>query len=135
MEYNIELSILLTEPNFANIKSSVEELADFYFCDNIYAISDQEGRQKIPIYNYIFIVNFTDNFDNFIHFLTKIKSNKSVYIDCIYNTCVFKLLYASSNYLKGVDKELTKKYKEFIKEGVFTANETLILNKASIASQ
>jgi hypothetical protein len=131
MGYNVEISInILKETKFSEVENTIQHVAEFYNCDNIYSLSEEDGTKKIPIYNCIYVINFVDeNFDNLIKFLKFIKRNKSSYIECIYENDVYKLLYASSFYLKSIDKELSKKYKQFIKDKNFTPNETKLLRE------
>ena len=131
MGYNVEISInILKETKFSEVENAIQSVAEFYSCDNIYLLSEEDGTKKIPIYNCIYVINFVDeNFDNLIKFLKSIKKNKSSYIECIYENDVYKLLYASSFYLKSIDKELSKKYKQFIKDKNFTPNETKLLRE------
>jgi hypothetical protein len=131
MGYNVEISInILRETKFSEVENTIQNVAKFYSCDNIYLLSEEDGTKKIPIYKCIYVINFVDeNFDNLIKFLKSIKKNKSSYIECIYENDIYKLLYASSFYLKSIDKELSKTYKQFIKDKNFTPNETKLLRE------
>jgi hypothetical protein len=119
MGYNIEISVnMLKETKFSEVENTIQYMAEFYNCDNIYSFTEEDG------------INFVDdNFDNLIKFLKFIKKHKSSYIECVYENDVFKLLYASSFYLNNADKELSKKYKQFIKDKNFTPNETKLLRE------
>lgn len=131
MGYNIEVSVnMLKNTNFSEIEMKIKSMAEFYSCDNIYSFTEEDGTIKIPRYHCIYVVNFLDdNFDNLINFLKFIKRHKSSYIECVYENDIFKLLYASSFYLKSIDKELSKKYKQFIKDKHFTPNENKLLSE------
>ena len=131
MGYNIEISVnMLKNTNFSEIEMTIKSIAEFYNCDNIYSFTEEDGTIKIPRYHSIYVVNFLDdNFDNLINFLKFIKKHKSSYIECVYKNDMFKLLYASSLYLKSIDKELSKKYKQFIKDKHFTPNENKLLSE------
>jgi hypothetical protein len=131
MGYNVEISInILKETKFSEVDKTIQDIAEFYSCDNIYSLSEEDGTKKIPRYHCIYVISFIDdNFDNLIKFLKFIKKNKSSYIECIYENDIYKLLYASSFYLKSIDKELSKTYKQFIKDKNFTPNETKLLRE------
>lgn len=132
MGYNIEISVnMLKETKFSEIENTIHCVAEFYNCDNIYSITEEDGTKKIPRYHCIYVIIFLDeNFENLIKFLKFIKKYKSGYIECIYENDIYKLLYASSFYLNNsVDKELSKKYKQFIKDKKFTPNETKLLKE------
>ena len=131
MGYNIEISVnLLKVTKFSEIENTIRCVAKSYNCNNIYVITEDDGTIKIPRYQCIYVVNFLDeNFENLIKFLKFIKKYKSSYIECIYDNDIYKLLYASSFYLKTVDKDLSKKYKQFIKDKNFTPNESKLLNE------
>ena len=57
------------------------------------------------------------------------KNYKHSYIECIYTNDIYKLLYASSYYLKSVDKDVEKRYKKFINDKIFTENEHLLVKE------
>lgn len=131
MGYNIEISVnMLKETKFSEVEKTIEDMAEFYKCDNIYSLTEEDGTKKIPRYHCIYVINFMyDNFENLIKFLKFIKKFKSSYIECVYDNDIYKLLYASSFYLKSLDKELSKKYKNFIKDKNFTPNENKLLRE------
>ena len=55
---------------------------------------------------------------------------KSLHIECIYyDDNIYKLMYASSYYLKNIDKDASKKYKKFIIDNIFTENELKLLSE------
>lgn len=131
MGYNIEISVnILKETKFSEIENTIHNIAQLYNCYNIYTVSEEDGTLKIPRYHSIYVINFLEeDFDNLIKFLKYFKNYKSGYIECIYDNDIYKLLYASSFYLNNIDKELSKKYKQFIKDKKFTPNEIKLLTE------
>jgi hypothetical protein len=130
MGYNIELSLnMLNVTKFSEVEKTIYYVAELYNCDNIYSFSEEDGTTKIPRYHYIYVIIFSDNsFDNLIKFVKFIKNyKKSCYIECVYDNDIYKLLYASSYYLNNSNKELSKKYKNFIENKIFTPNECKLL--------
>jgi hypothetical protein len=130
MGYNIELSLnMLNVTKFSEVEKTIYYVAELYNCDNIYSFSEEDGTTKIPRYHCIYVIIFSDNsFDNLIKFVKFIKNyKKSCYIECIYDNDIYKLLYASSYYLNNSNKELSKKYKNFIENKIFTPNECKLL--------
>ena len=129
MGYNIEISVnMLKETKFSEIEKIICDTANFYNCNNIYTISEEDGTLKILRYHCIFVVNFLDEkIDNFIKFANFVKNYKLCYVECIYYDDVYKLIYASSYYLKNIDKDASKKYKQFINDKIFSENEWMIL--------
>lgn len=131
MGYNIEISVnMLKESKFSEIEKTIEGIAEFYSCNNIYSLTDEDGTKKISRYHCVYVINFIDdNFENIINFIKFIKKYKSIYIECVYDNDVYKLLYAYAFYLNSVDKELSQKYKKFIKDKNFTPNENKLLRE------
>lgn len=131
MGYNVEISVnLLKETKFLELEKTIQGIAEFYNCDNFYIFNEEDGTIKIPRYHSIYVIYFGyENFDNLVKFLKFIKKYKISYIECLYENDVYKLIYASSFYLKGLDKELSKKYKQFIKDKNFTPNEIKLLRE------
>jgi len=131
MGYNVEISVnMLKETKFSEVEKTIQGIAEFYSCDNIYSFNEEDGTIKIPRYHCIYVIYFADeNLDNLVKFLKFIKKHKISYIECLYENDVYKLLYASSFYLKSLDKELSRKYKQFIKDKNFTPNESKLLRE------
>jgi hypothetical protein len=131
MGYNIEISVnMLKETKFSEYESIIQETADLYGCESIHSVYEEDGTNKIPRYHCVFVINFLDEtFDNFIKFIKVIKNYKKGYIECIYVTDKYKILYASAYYLHNMDKEATNKYKQFINEKKFTPKESIILQE------
>lgn len=131
MGYNIEISVnMLKETKFSEIEKDIRNIANFYGCYSLYINSEEDGTLKIPKYHCIFFISFLDeNFNNFIKFIKVMKKYKSAYIECIYDNDISKLIYVSSSYLKNNDKDLSKKYKQFINEKNFNSNELKIMQE------
>ena len=131
MGYNIEISVnMLKQTKFSEIDSIIQGVAEYYDCNNIYSMTEEDGTKKIPRYHCIYVINFLDdNLDKCVKFLKYIRNYKDSYIECVYDNDMYKLLYASSYYLKNVDKDISKKYKKFIHEKQFTPNECLLIQE------
>ena len=132
MGYNIEISVnVLKETKFLEVEKTIRDIAEFYSCDNMYSLTEEDGTAKIPRYHCIYVIYFIDNnLDNLVKFIKYIKTQKSSHIECLYeNNLPNKLLYASSLYLKSINKGLLNKYRQFIKNKVFTQNETKLLRE------
>jgi hypothetical protein len=131
MGYNIEISVnMIKETKFSEIETIIVNTAELYGCESVVTISEEDGTIKIPRYHMIFVINFfEDDFENFIKFIKYIKDYKKCYIESICNNSIYKLLYASSTYLKNIDKEISNKYKKFINEKKFTPNENILLKE------
>jgi hypothetical protein len=129
MGYNIELSInLLKQSSFSDVDDMIFYFKNNYNCQNVFTISETDGTSKIPRYSYVLMVSFAkDEFDNFLSFIQMVKLQKNLYIECIYHDdCCVKLLYASSYYLKTIDKEFVVKYK---KPRSYSEEEIRVLDK------
>jgi len=131
MGYNIDISVnMVKEKTFSEIETTIVNTAELYGCESVVLISEEDGTIKIPRYHMIFVINFVEeNFENFIKFIKLIKDYKKCYIESIYNNSINKLVYASSTYLKNIDKEISNKYKKFICEKKFTPNENILLKE------
>ena len=131
MGYNIEISLnLLKETKGSEIESTIKELATKHECNTIYTTSETDGACKIPRYHNIIVINFLDsNIQNLINFVRNMKIYKKGHIECIYDDCLSKLIYASSYYLKTIDKYIANNYKAFIKNKDFTPFEMSLLHE------
>ena len=131
MGYNVDGAVNMNkETKFSEIESTIKDIAKYYDYNNIYSISEEDRTKKVLRYHYVFVINFLDeNFESFIKFLKYMKNYKHSYIECIYTNDIYKLLYASSYYLKSVDKDVEKRYKKFINDKIFTENEHLLVKE------
>ena len=132
MGYNIEISVnMIKETKFSEIETIIINTAELYGCESVVSMSEEDGTIKIPRYHMIFIINFVeDDFENFIKFIKFIKVYKKCYIESVYNNnSKCKLLYASSTYLKNIDNDISKKYKKFINEKIFTPDENMLIKE------
>jgi len=129
MGYIVEISVnVMKETKYSDIEMYIQEIATYYNCSNIYVISEEDGTQKIPRYhNVITIVFSEEQIENLIKFIKIIKNNRKGYVECIYNDLIYKVIYASSYYLKNLTIETSNKYKKFINSKQFTENENKLL--------
>jgi len=134
MGYNIEVSInLMKQTNFSELENMVLFYADKYLCENIYSISEEEGRMKIPRCHQIILITFSNyNFDNLLEFIKQIKKIKQIYLECVYYEEIdTKLIYASSYYLKNIDKNIARKYNTYKRERSYSEEEIRVINVIS----
>ena len=131
MGYIVEISInVMKETKYSDIERCIEEAARSNECVNIYIISEEDGTQKIPRYHTVITITFSEEqIDNMIKFIKIIKKQKKGYIECIYNDLIFKLIYASSYYLKNINKDISNNYKKFINLKQFTEDESKLLKQ------
>ena len=131
MGYSIEISInMRKETKFSEIENAIYCLAELYNCANIYSMTEEDGTLKIPRYNCIYVIHFLkQNFDNLVKFVKIVKKYKPSYVECVYESENFRLLYASPFYLQSIDKELSKKYNEYIKSNKFSQDELALIQE------
>ena len=129
MGYNIELSVnLMKLKKFTDLEHLTRYFKEYFECESVYTLTETDGTAKIPRYSYVIIVAFIkDKFEQFLNFIDMVKTQKNLYIECIYHEdgCV-QLLYASSYYLKTIDKEFVVKYR---KPRSYSDEEIKVLNK------
>ena len=47
MGYNIEISVnMLKETKFSEVENTIEDMAKFYSCDNIYSLTEEGWNKK-----------------------------------------------------------------------------------------
>lgn len=131
MGYSIEISInMLKENKFLEVETVIYDKSNTYNCENIYSLAEEDGTGKIPRYYRVYVISFlNDNLDGIIKFINFVKKYKSCYIECVYENNINKLLYASSFYLNNIEKDISKKYKEFINNKNFTPIEIKLLKE------
>jgi hypothetical protein len=129
MGYNIELSVnLMKLKKFTDLEHLTRYFKEYFKCESVYTLTETDGTAKIPRYSYVIIVAFIkDKFEQFLNFIDMVKTQKNLYIECIYHEdSSVQLLYASSYYLKTIDKEFVVKYR---KPRSYSDEEIKVLNK------
>lgn len=129
MGYTTEISVnMLKNHNFIEIENIIYEITKYHNCESFYMIPEEYGTKKLTRCHNVYVINFLENdFDNLIKFINYIKKYKSFCIESVYENNINKLLYASSQYLNNIEKEISKKYKEFIYKKNFTLIESKLL--------
>jgi hypothetical protein len=138
MGYTIELSLnILKQHNISCVKELLSEKARKYNCENNYWFHEIESTGKNKYRNHLigcfsFDYNSLDNANSFINY---VKNINGVYIECIYEDDLYKLLYVSSYYLKRMNKEYAKIYKSNKIDKKYTPNEEQLLKDFLIKSR
>ena len=128
MGYTIEISFdLLKHPKVNDTKESILSLALDHGCQHTYTLFEMDAVEKR--HHCMIVVNFADD-ETFrcAAFVKTIKLVKHVYIECIYDDDIMcKLIYASSDYIKHMDKNAVGKYVRFKRERSYSEDEEMIL--------
>lgn len=124
MGYTIELSFNARKHNnVTELKSHVNTIAYSYNCDRYYTIDEIGGvDNKITQHQSVTVVTFDNNkLNNCLEFIKKMKKERrnGLHIESIYeDECTYKLIYASSSYLKQVEKHNAIEYKKTHKKRI-----------------
>ena len=134
MEYSIEISFNIEkQKNVTYMKAKLTDIAKAYSGYNIYAIHDIQGTRhgNVDRNHCIISVTFCDNnIKNCVKFIKQIKKLRNYTIESIYKSSgTYKLLYASSVYLKSLSKEQSVEYTKEKSTKTYTHNEYLLLNE------
>tara|TARA_Y100000996_G_scaffold164635_1_gene127884 strand:+ start:192 stop:608 length:417 start_codon:yes stop_codon:yes gene_type:complete len=116
MGYAIELSFdVRKEGAWHSQLNSRKNLAEEYGCAMQYFTHEIEGKGKNTLKSdSVQVIVFSEeNLENFLCFIRTMRQQPKNYIDCIYEddtTC--KLLYASPQYIRKMDKDLARIYRK-----------------------
>ena len=119
MGYAIELSTDERKAKMVIVDEIMRrQEAQEHMCEMQYFTHEVEGKKrKILKMNKIQVVIFSENnFESMLTYIQEIRKKRQNYIECIYRddlTC--DLLYASPKYLRNIDKNFAKTYKQQIK--------------------
>lgn len=132
MGYNIDISIdIAKHPDLSRLKKEITDFAIASGCDFYYYLYEMEGGGQRKRNHCIIVVNFDDAaiFDC-AYFLKKIKKNKDLHIECIYeDSIVCKLIYASRFYQTTMDRDKAIRYNKFKRERSLSDNEKTLLDE------
>uniref|UniRef100_A0A6C0LDW0 Uncharacterized protein n=1 Tax=viral metagenome TaxID=1070528 RepID=A0A6C0LDW0_9ZZZZ len=132
MGYNIDISIdMVKHPDLSGLKKEITDFAIDSGCGHYYYLYEIEGGGQRKRNHCIIVVNFDDEsiFDC-AYFLKKIKKNKDLHIECIYeDSIVCKLIYASRFYQTTMDRDKAIRYNKFKRERSLSDNEKTLLDE------
>lgn len=134
MGYNIEVAFdILKHGNVTEMKQTISFMALDHNCDHYYYDYEMECDVKFKRNHCIVIINFDDSETfNCAIFLKKIKDIKGLHIECVYEDVIHcKLIYASQQYLKRIDKSRAVVYNKFKRERSYSDNENMLLDGLS----
>ena len=130
MGYSIELSL---EPckhrNSNSLKELIIEKGKIYNCDNIYHFQEVERSKKRHKCHHIICASFSyEEIDSLAKFIGVIKALSNVHIESVYeDESQFRVLYASTYYLKQMEKEHVKIYKSNRRQRAYSEEEYILL--------
>ena len=130
MGYSVELSLEpCKHPNSNNLKELIMEKGKIYNCDNIYHFQEVERSRKRYNCRHIICAVFSyEEIGSLAKFIVVIKNLPNVHIESVYeDELQFKLLYASTYYLKQMEKEHVKIYKSNKRQRVYSEKEYILL--------
>jgi hypothetical protein len=136
MGYAIELSFDIRKRGSLVLeKQRRRHLATDYLCNIQYFMHEIEGHGKTITKNDIVqvVIFETEKLENFLDFVKVVRRDREVHVECIYqDDCTCDLLYASSKYLKRIEKTFAKNYKKKLKTKERTEVELMVMNALKI---
>jgi hypothetical protein len=130
MVYNIELSLKVKQQsNITTTTNNIIEESYNYACTNHYVNYEYIYKKKIVIRNNCVIsLTFEDNPIEISKFIRKLKTNRTINIECIsHEDTVTELLYASKQYLNIMEKSKMKEYLEKKKNGLLDTTSVIMM--------
>lgn len=134
MGYTIELSFNIRARRTNGISSEeiIYNLLDKHNSPSSYTLHETEGTSiNTLISKKIVVISY--DYDDILHcanFIREIKKQPLIYIECIYeDETIYKLLYASSRYLKKLDKKTSRKFKKDRKNNIYSDEENILLQQ------
>ena len=124
MGYTVEVSFdVRTRGNITEVKRELRNIADNCNCEGMYFMHEIEGKgRNIQRNHCVFVVNFDLNqIMDIIYFLTKMRQDSYIYIECMYqDDSICNLIHASPKYLQRMEKNFVKQYKKERKTHIYT---------------
>ena len=130
MGYIIEVSFNILKHNMVTYMIDViKNIALEHNCSDIYDFCEMENETRYShrINHTIISVEFINNLNNLLRFIQKVKKMREYHIECIYTDDMpYHIIYASSHYLKTMEKQSAKEYMNAQKETEINQKETQI---------
>ena len=139
MGYIIEVSFNILKHNMVTYMIDViKNIALEHNCSDIYDFCEMENETRYShrINHTIISVEFINNLNNLLRFIQKVKKMREYHIECIYTDDMpYHIIYASSHYLKTMEKQSAKEYMNAQKETEINQKETDINKKETEINQ
>lgn len=129
MSYLVEISANMKKnSDISKTKEKVIDLAREHRMKNYYEEYEFVGRNRQIFRNHVIISLIFEEHDELLAlFIKKVKTIKKVKIECIaFDNVVYKLIYASRNYLNLMDKFYAKDYLNKHKNGLLYKQDSVI---------
>ena len=116
MSYTVEVSFDLRKRSRVSVfQATVRECAEKHGCTTHYSMHECEGHGRTMDRNHcVFIVEFDSEYmDGIVGFLMEVKRTQDLYVESVYEeTGKCNLLYASSKYLRRMERDAARAFKQ-----------------------
>ena len=129
MTYIIEISINIKKnSNISEITNNIILIANDHRMNKFYKEFEFIGKNRQIYRNHcILTIEFEEHDELVSLFIKKIKKIKTARIECIaLDDVIYKLIYASRNYLNIMEKEFAKDYLEKQRKGLLYKQDSVI---------
>ena len=132
MSYTVEVSFDLRKRSRVSMfQGEVRECAEKHDCTRYYTMHECEGRGGTMDRNHcVFVVEFdSEDTKGVVGFLSEVKRTQYLYVESVYEERgKYNLLYASSKYLRRMDKDAMRAFKQRKRTQSLGEYETQILS-------
>ena len=133
MGYTIELSYdVRKHGNISTVKNMIIDIAEKYDYDMIYNFMETEGHNKKITRNHqVIVISFDyDKMNKCALFIREIKKMHGIFIECVYeDEIVYKLLFASSKYMRKMERHDAKDFVKKRNKKLFSTTEKILLRE------
>ena len=129
MTYIIEISINIKKnSNISEITNNIISIANEHRMNKFYKEFEFIGKNRQIYRNHcILTIEFEEHDELVSLFIKKIKKIKTTRIECIaLDDVIYKLIYASRNYLNIMEKEFAEDYLEKQRKGLLYKQDSVI---------
>ena len=129
MTYIIEISINIKKnSNISEITNNIISIANEHRMNKFYKEFEFIGKNRQIYRNHcILTIEFEEHDELVSLFIKKIKKIKTTRIECIaLDDVIYKLIYASRNYLNIMEKEFAEDYLEKQRKGLLYKQDSII---------
>lgn len=135
MGYSIEVSYNVRARRNNNnelFEDQIRSMTEKYNSTTCYSLHECDGNSaNTLIMKQVIVVSFEyDNIEDCAKFIREIKKTPFIYIECVYeDETIYKLLYASTRYLKKLDKTTSREFKKTRKNNNYSETEKILLKE------
>ena len=130
MVFNVHFSFNAKKVNISQTQNDLIDIANKYNANNFYFLYEEKFiKNKLQIFCIFDVIFELNELNNMLLCIKNVRNMSKIYLDCIFEeNNIFKLIYASKEYLTSLEKNSLSNYNKFHRERSYSDTDAIILS-------